>query len=424
MKIVPYTDIEFSFDTRGRREYNNIESLGADILKRGLINPITVHSTTGEAPYTLICGGRRYLALEHIGAKEVSVRVYTRPLTLNERTAIELMENIQREDLTEMEKVIMTKRIDETLKSIHGRKLGGSKNAPGHSMRDTAKMLGRSQASVQQDIALANAVEQYPELELDKAPNKFVARKVVERLKVFTKARLQELCANDIVASGDYIVGDFFENELEAHSFDFIDCDPPYGIDLFANKDVAQKGVLHGYKEVPKLEYIDFVHDTVKECTHLAKDDAYMVFWYANEWYPVIMTSLSLNGWVVSYNPGIWVKGNNTLGLGQTRWPEYELANSYETFLIARRGMAQLRKKARSNVFNYDGVPGAHKIHPAEKPAALMKELLLTFCWPGARILAPFAGSGRTLKEATKLGFSSVGFDIFQENKDKYNGHN
>ena len=49
-----------------------------------------------------------------------------------------------------------------------------------------------------------------------------------------------------------------------------------------------------------------------------------------------------------------------------------------------------------------------------------MDEILQTFARPGDRVLVPFAGSGKTLVAAWKLGMTPVGFDLAQQNKDSY----
>lgn len=52
------------------------------------------------------------------------------------------------------------------------------------------------------------------------------------------------------------------------------------------------------------------------------------------------------------------------------------------------------------------------KIHPTQKPVALLKRLIEIFTDPGDVIIDPCAGSGATLRASAELGRSCYGFEI------------
>jgi len=52
------------------------------------------------------------------------------------------------------------------------------------------------------------------------------------------------------------------------------------------------------------------------------------------------------------------------------------------------------------------------KIHPAQKPVALLKKLIETFTDPGDVVIDPCCGSGSTLRAAHELGRNTFGFEI------------
>lgn len=52
------------------------------------------------------------------------------------------------------------------------------------------------------------------------------------------------------------------------------------------------------------------------------------------------------------------------------------------------------------------------KIHPAQKPVAVLKKLIEIFTDPGDVVIDPCAGSGSTLRAAVELGRSAFGFEI------------
>lgn len=52
------------------------------------------------------------------------------------------------------------------------------------------------------------------------------------------------------------------------------------------------------------------------------------------------------------------------------------------------------------------------KIHPAQKPVALLKRLIEIFTDPGDIVIDPCCGSGSTLRAAAELGRNAYGFEI------------
>lgn len=55
------------------------------------------------------------------------------------------------------------------------------------------------------------------------------------------------------------------------------------------------------------------------------------------------------------------------------------------------------------------------RIHPAQKPVNLLKQLISIFTDPGDTVIDPCAGSGSTLRAARELGRHSYGFEIDRE---------
>ena len=55
------------------------------------------------------------------------------------------------------------------------------------------------------------------------------------------------------------------------------------------------------------------------------------------------------------------------------------------------------------------------KIHPAQKPVGLLKQLIGIFTDPGDIVIDPCAGSGTTLRAAAELGRNSYGFEISRD---------
>lgn len=195
LRIVKVSEIIFDAQKRGRRDYGEIREFAKQLRSEGLINPLTVYSPTLEPPYELLAGGRRYMAIQHLEWAEVSVRIFDEPLSDDRLAAIELFENLHRKELTHVEEVRMKAKLHELLMKTHGKKLKRTADADGHSMTDTAKLLGESKARLSTDLKLARALDDYPELKLESARNKSAALKILER---FTSVVVNHVTAEDV----------------------------------------------------------------------------------------------------------------------------------------------------------------------------------------------------------------------------------
>lgn len=89
---------DINIGQRVRDEYGDMESLANSIKEHGLLHPIVV-----DAHYNLIAGGRRLLACERIGMKEIEAKMLGE-ISERELRVLELEENIRRKDLTALEK--------------------------------------------------------------------------------------------------------------------------------------------------------------------------------------------------------------------------------------------------------------------------------------------------------------------------------
>lgn len=83
---------------RARDEYGDMEALAESIKEHGLLHPIVV-----DSDHNLIAGCRRLLACERIGQTEIEVKMLE-DISERELRVLELEENIQRKDLTSLEK--------------------------------------------------------------------------------------------------------------------------------------------------------------------------------------------------------------------------------------------------------------------------------------------------------------------------------
>jgi len=416
---------------RAREDLGDIHELARSIKEKGLIQPIAVHAE-GDG-FQLLAGGRRLAACKLAKVVRIPVRIYDKPMSELERLSIELEENIRRKDLEYQEEVNLERRIHNLQVAIHGSKIPGARTdlgqeSSGHSVTDTAALLGRDTEGVRRDIKLAEAMEQFPGLGWDKCKNKAEAVKLMARTEEsiiraeLAKRATSALSKEKSELANRYILGDFFDfiKKVPDGIMDLVEVDPPFGISLPETKNNFAENVDSWYNEVPSSDYSEFLDKLVAECWRVMNERSWLIFWFAPEpWFDVVFSTLIKHGFQGRRMTAKWFKTGMP---GQTRNPEKNLGNAVEEFFYMRKGDASINmnKRGRSNVFEFPVVPAQRKVHPTEKPIPLMKEILNTFAYPGNRVLVPFAGSGNTILAALELQMDPIGYDLAKEGKDGY----
>ena len=426
---IPITEIEIG--TRFRKEYGDLTQLSYSINKHGLINPVAVGVAEmmnipreTSRPYILLAGGRRMAALTSLDWTSIPVRVYDQPLSEQDYRAIELAENFDRKDMDYQEELALKLELNRLQKELHGEKIGKSPTAPGWSNADTARLLKESPATLSSDLKLAEAMERFPELNLDKCKNKSEALKRLKSVgKIITSSEAAKAYTNEIgpsdklfrKLSSSYIIGDCFETmaKIPDSSMSIVEIDPPYAIDLHK---VKKDNECIGYNEIDAAVYSSFMSRLFTECYRILRPNSWMVCWFAQDpWFQTIASAIQDAGFKMNLIPAIWAKSQ-----GQTAQPETFLGNSYEAFFYARKGQPKLNKPGRSNIFQFPTVAHTKKYHPTQRPIELMEELLTTFSPPGGVGFVPFLGSGVTLLAGHNCQMSMVGTDLSQQFKDGY----
>ena len=431
MKVDIITPASIWQDERFRTDYGDLDDLVTSIKIYGVIQPLAVANIEGpnKEPFKLLAGGRRYQAVLLAQVEEIPVRIYDEELSELQLRSIELEENVRRKDLTFIEDCNLKREIHNLQVAIHGQKVSTSPNASGHSLRDTAELIGKSHASVVGDIKLANAMTNFPDMPWDKCKNKAEATKMFAKLEEkIIRTDLAEK-ATKLLGKGpkklidSYIVGDFFEKvtKIPDKSIDLVEIDPPYAIDLpKAKKSEGDYGVTYGesYNEIAVEDYIRFMTNTLEQAYRIMNDNSWLIVWFAPEpWFDLMYHMIINAGFKTRRLCGIWTKPG-----GQTKQPSLYFGNNYEMFYYARKGDAKINldKQGRGNEFEFSPVNPKDKIHPTERPLDLMEEILSCFAWEGARVVVPFAGSGKTLKAAYNLKMQAIGYDLAKDYKELF----
>ncbi|WP_312796108.1 site-specific DNA-methyltransferase [Tianweitania sp.] len=232
----------------------------------------------------------------------------------------------------------------------------------------------------------------------------------------------------DTILKGDCVAA---MNRLPDHSVDAIFADPPYNLQL--------EGALHR----PDQSKVDAVDDDWDQFESFQAYDAFTrawllaarrvlkptgTIWVIGSYHNIFRVGAimqDLGFWIL--NDVVWRKTNPMPNFRGRRFQ-----NAHETMIWASRD-----RSAKGYTFNYESMKAANddvqmrsdwlfpictgnerlkdekgvKIHPTQKPEALLARVMLSSTKPGDVVLDPFFGSGTTGAVAKRLGRHYVGIE-------------
>jgi modification methylase len=254
---------------------------------------------------------------------------------------------------------------------------------------------------------------------------------VMERVKT-PPAKQREAKAAPVELPLDSILqGDCIEmmRSLPAASIDMIFADPPYNLQLGGDlhrPDGSQVDAVNDeWDKFDSLATYDrFTHAWLAEAKRILKPGGNI--WVIGSYHNIFRVGAALQDqgyWIL--NDIVWRKANPMPNFKGTRF-----TNAHETLIWASMG-----EKARYT-FNYRAMKtlndelqmrsdwlipicggqerlkkGGTKVHPTQKPEALLYRILLACSNPGDVILDPFFGTGTTGAVAKRLGRHFIGIE-------------
>ncbi len=396
---------------RQRKDVGEIAKMVESIRSFGQMQPIVINRNK-----ELIAGGRRLAACLLGGFKaRVCYKDTVDPLLMRE---MELEENIQRKALTPSEEVLAVAELVELKQKKFGVKVQNTDR--GFSHQDAADILGRSRTSVVADIQLAEAVKMFPELGECKTKKEIKsAVRGMQRLADNVQA-LQHYEAT--VKRSDKVVlinRDALEHmtTLPDSSVDLLFTDPPYGIDI---DKVAMSIGNHtgGNITTTGIKYDDNADNALRLYSSLAKESvrfckptAHALIFCGPSHFWSIKTMFNAAGWLCSERPVIWIKQ----GSGQNNNPDAWFSAAYEMLLFARRPESKLVLYGKPDWIQCNIVTPTQRMHQAEKPVELCKELISRVCMPGGYMYDPFMGSGALIEAGLRMKLLCLGCEIAPE---------
>ncbi|MEM7191807.1 MAG: site-specific DNA-methyltransferase [Pseudomonadota bacterium] len=227
------------------------------------------------------------------------------------------------------------------------------------------------------------------------------------------------------------IVGDCVEElgKLPPKCIDLVFADPPYNLqlagDLLRPNNSVVDGVDDDWDKFSNFAAYDrFSRDWLAACQRVLKPNGSL--WVIGSYHNIFRVGAILQDlgfWVL--NDVIWRKTNPMPNFRGRRF-----TNAHETLIWASTG-----QKARYT-FNYDSMKSLNedlqmrsdwllpicsgterlrqdgrKMHPTQKPEALLQRVILAASEVGGLVLDPFMGSGTTAVAAKRLGRDFIGIE-------------
>ena len=381
--------------TRARRDFGNITELADSIRTYGLDNPLTV-TPRPDGKYELVAGERRYRALVMLTCLTVPVLV-REDWDAKTRKLFELEENSQRKEMTWQERIEHCRQLDDLERELHeGR----------WDYKDTGARMGLSSTVVCRDIALANKLKARPELRklVQDLPKAAAARKI-EQLERAERAARSDVRPCAALRRGH---AKKLLDEVPSGSVGLVLTDPPYGLGTLAEAGDIGTTLLREGDNRDEAWVMYMVTWLFPQIRRVLVEGGHFYVFFAQEHYEVLRTAAKASGLEIQEYPLMWLKPHPTApGRGYLYMP------CYEPILFGwkppRRRM--LEKNAPA-VMEFPPVSTQARIHPFEKPSALVRFLIQQSTLRGETVLDPFCGSGVVVEQAILLGRSGLGFDL------------
>jgi modification methylase len=219
--------------------------------------------------------------------------------------------------------------------------------------------------------------------------------------------------------------------DLPADSVDLVFADPPYNLQLEGRLSRPDQSTVDGVdddwdKFASFADYDRFTRDWLQAVRRVMKPDAtlFVIGSYHNI-FRVGTTLQDLGFWIL--NDIVWLKSNPMPNFRGRRF-----TNAHETLIWASKS-----PEAKRYTFNYEALKAGNddcqmrsdwlfplctgrerlkngdgrKVHPTQKPEALLARAILSASHPGDVVLDPFFGTGTTGAVAKRLRRDFVGLE-------------
>lgn len=178
---------------------------------------------------------------------------------------------------------------------------------------------------------------------------------------------------------------------------DFLLTDPPYGLGYKHDNHSRGRGALTHSNDYP-----DVIGDSESFDPSYLLDYPRVVLFGANNFAQSLPEA---SGWIV-WDKLDGMKSKRKLGFNDNADLELVWTNiKMPARIIPHRWMGAMKGSERNEA----------RVHPTQKPIALMEKIIDSLASPGDFIVDPYMGAGSTLIAARRLGFDCLGIELSKE---------
>lgn len=417
MKLIEASKVIVSPE-RQRRNFDlgELLKLGDSIASHSLMHAIVLRENN-----VLVAGERRLRTIKEMAELGVTYKYdgkevplgFIPYVELGELSAIaaeeaELEENVQRAGLTWQERAAAVARL-MALRVTQAKQANVSPPSVAElSIEVRGSAEGENHQATKEELILARHLANPLIAGATTAKEAF---KILRREEAATKQRELGASVGRTYSSNVHTLvhGDSFTwmRQCPPGLFDCILTDPPYGMgaDEFGDSGGMAAGA-HGYKD-DEQNAVRCYESLATEGFRITKPQAHLYAFCDIDLFPRLKLIMFLAGWTVFRTPLIWYKRHGS----RAPWPEQGPQRKFETILYAVKGKRPTLHLA-GDVLDFPA--DTNLGHGAQKPVALLQELLRRSCLPGNTVLDPFAGTGSVLPAAHALKLAATAVEMDQ----------
>jgi ParB family chromosome partitioning protein len=219
LAVVKFSDIKVSPQIREQMEdeTSTLQEMGGSIKQHGILQTMLLRPIPGPIPYELVAGGRRYASATLVGETEGPCLI--KDMTDEQKDDIQLAENIQRKNLTQIEEAKKVQRdldaangdVEAVMAKHHKGRAWVSKMLGLLKLSDQARRLLSENISA--DLEVIGKVKAIEKVDPEAAKNlvddlaatrgKADARKKADAVKDRVKPKAEKPAPEDSAANGD-----------------------------------------------------------------------------------------------------------------------------------------------------------------------------------------------------------------------------
>ncbi|MGG1126990.1 site-specific DNA-methyltransferase [Brevibacillus laterosporus] len=199
------------------------------------------------------------------------------------------------------------------------------------------------------------------------------------------------------------------KQQLQDESIDLLIADPPYNLGFggtnFTKTKKPRFNIIANDQLHPR-DYQRFTFQWLREAYRVLKPGRHIYVFIDWRMYPLLYLWMQRVGFTIK-NCLVWNKVH--MGMG---W-QYRYQHEFIIFAVKGKNKARrVSNRRATDIWPIPRIASQKTIHPTEKPAKLMENIILNSSKEGEMLADFFLGSGPTVEAANKLGRKITGFEI------------